>query len=187
MVRVVNYVADLPRAMVVFLTEVFNGRGVVGCEIGVQYGYNARSILQQLNIERLYLIDPYEMYEGYPADPRWGIVRGKGVAKKTLKGYEDRIVWIYRKSSDAVAEVQEALDFVYIDGCHLKRYVTEDIEKYYCLVRPGGYIGGHDYKSVERPKSYPIQVKDAVDEFVTKSGCDLTISTGPVPDWWVQK
>jgi hypothetical protein len=36
--------------------------GLVGIEIGVAAGEHAISLLENLNIERLYLIDPYENY-----------------------------------------------------------------------------------------------------------------------------
>jgi len=39
-----------------------NGGGLVGIEIGVSGGDHAISLLESLDIERLYLIDPYENY-----------------------------------------------------------------------------------------------------------------------------
>ncbi len=37
--------------------------GLVGAEIGVKRGENAEDILNNLNIEALYLIDPWEVYD----------------------------------------------------------------------------------------------------------------------------
>ncbi|MHA2066103.1 MAG: hypothetical protein ACXABY_17165 [Candidatus Thorarchaeota archaeon] len=48
--------------MTQFLKEHFKGRPVVGAEIGVLNGDHAAELLQTLNIERLYLIDPYAAY-----------------------------------------------------------------------------------------------------------------------------
>ena len=41
------------------------GGGLVGIEIGVAAGEHALSLLNNLNMERLYLFDPYEDYEHY--------------------------------------------------------------------------------------------------------------------------
>jgi cephalosporin hydroxylase len=38
-----------------------------------------------------------------------------------------------------------SLDFVFIDAAHEYESVKEDIEAWYPKVKPGGYIGGHDY------------------------------------------
>ena len=41
------------------------GQGLIGIEIGVAGGEHALSLLTTLDIKKLYLIDPYEMYESY--------------------------------------------------------------------------------------------------------------------------
>ncbi|GAH48299.1 unnamed protein product [marine sediment metagenome] len=38
---------------------------LIGAEIGVLYGINAKHLLQALNINKLYLIDPYIPYPEY--------------------------------------------------------------------------------------------------------------------------
>ena len=38
----------------------------------------------------------------------------------------------------------ELFDFIYIDGLHTYEGVLTDIKNYQPLVKPGGYIGGHD-------------------------------------------
>ena len=50
-------------------------------------------------------------------------------------------------------------DFVYIDGDHSGENVARDIEQYFPKVKPGGYIGGHDYHKIHWP-----EVCDAVDK-----------------------
>lgn len=37
------------------------------------------------------------------------------------------------------------VDFVYIDGNHLYEFVKADINDFMPLIKPSGYIGGHDY------------------------------------------
>ena len=88
------------------------------------------------------------------------------------------------KSIDAISSIAEPLDFVYIDGNHKYEFIVEDIENYYKLLKPGGWLAGHDY--CFRAKT-PIDVKRAVDEFVLKTNLELHTSDGEFPDWWIQK
>ncbi len=67
------------------------------------------------------------------------------------------------KSDEAVEVVRhQQWDFVYIDGLHTYDGVMKDIENYKHLVKPGGFIGGHDYID-------DFGVKKAVDENFTIS------------------
>jgi hypothetical protein len=87
-----------------------------GAEIGVYSGVNAETILKNLNIEKLYLIDPYESY----------MQSGKTIfesekekeAKTRLKEYENRLTYLKMKSDDAINLIPDYLDFIYIDGNH---------------------------------------------------------------------
>ena len=47
------------RPMTKFMLTFFKNKKLIGLEIGVEYGLNARTMLKLLPIERLYLIDPY--------------------------------------------------------------------------------------------------------------------------------
>lgn len=59
-----NYVARTPRPMILVAKKHFAGRqDLRGIEIGVAKAENALSILQELPIEKLFLIDPYIPYE----------------------------------------------------------------------------------------------------------------------------
>ena len=49
-------------------------------------------------------------------------------------------------SDDAVSSLPEELDFVYVDGNHAGRQVERDLSNYWPKIRPGGVIGGHDWK-----------------------------------------
>lgn len=132
-----------PRPMINFASEHFRGRPVVGAEIGVFEGKNAKSILETLNIVKLYLIDPYGTYplnesisDRRPALP---------VAIKTLSPFKDRIEWVRKMSEDALQSFpDEFFDFVYVDGNHDYSFVKKDLEGYWQKVRKGGILGGHD-------------------------------------------
>jgi hypothetical protein len=63
----------------------------------------------------------------------------------------------------------ESLDFVYIDGHHGFKWVTEDIFEWSKKVRKGGIVSGHDY-GLRRAESKPgrpmtMQVKIVIDAY----------------------
>jgi len=168
-----NIVNKTPRPMILFAKRYFKNP-LIGVEIGVAEGNNALSILRELPIKKLYLIDPYI---DYIEDGRL-ITKHKdsfSIAVEKLSKYE-QAYFIKKTSEDAVKDIKEPLDFVYIDGNHQYEYVKKDITLYYPLVKQGGILGGHDYPTIPG-------VARAVDEFVEQHG-RLGFYT-VFPDWWV--
>ena len=104
------------------LRTLVGRRKVVGCEIGVGEGINALQILRELDVKKLYLIDPYDRYKDSPKQSEVMITPANGkeeLSKKKLEEYSDKIVWIKELSSLAHTQLQfEELDFLYIDGNH---------------------------------------------------------------------
>lgn len=176
-----------PSAMILAVKDAFGNQPLIGAEIGVYLGENAEFILQNLNIQKLYLIDPFDPdndFEGY-IKPALGRAKAKAVAR--LAPFAEKIEWLFMTSDVAVTRITEPLDFVYTDGNHSYVYVKRDIVNYHPLVRPGGFLGGHDYMMRVRP---PIEVKRAVDEFISEHEYELVISREfepHHPDWWIRK
>jgi hypothetical protein len=161
---------------------------LVGIEIGVAGGEHSKSIFETLDVAKLYCIDPYTIYDDYNEGKlHFGVDQApldvtEIHAHKLLKNYSENIVWIKKLSSDAVTEIKEKVDFVYIDGNHAEKYVKEDIENYFPLVKKGGIIGGHDfYNGFQREHD---GVVSAVIEFCTKKNIVPRIE---LPDWWIIK
>lgn len=153
---------------------------LIGVEIGTLHGYNARNILDNLSIKKLYLIDPYELYPEYlDITSPFAFWAGK-VSEGKLEPFKDKIIRIKKKSEDAVNDVPDNLDFVYIDGNHAYLPVLRDLEDYWPKIKKGGVFGGHDYYNQGEAR----QVKRAVDEWVAKN--KLKLYTAEV-DWWVIK
>lgn len=177
---------EYPRPFFSFLKTVLNKTEVIGAEIGVFRGGNAKNILETLCIREIYLIDPYKNVQGWFDD--WGNseeVRKQAV--ENLRFYKKKIIWLYKESRLAAREIKkQTLDFVYVDGNHYYDYVRQDLELYYPLIKPGGYMGGHDYYLFDN-LSTAMEVKLAVDEFTQQHKLGLIVSTGIVPDWWFQK
>ena len=56
-----NYAARVPRPFTVFLKKYYGSKPLIGVEIGFGYGFNAKNLLNELNIKRLYCVDPFVM------------------------------------------------------------------------------------------------------------------------------
>lgn len=85
----------------------------------------------------------------------------KDVYAKFLENMQsfENVENIRKRSDDAITDLEEGkYDFVYIDGMHTYDQVKKDIINYKKLIKPGGFIGGHDYSHY-----WPGVVK-AVDE-----------------------
>ena len=175
-----------PRPMIRFL-KASRKKDLVGAEIGVRDGWNALDILENLSIKKLYLIDPYMAYADYKESQdmhnyqKW-IDEKKKVAKKALRKYKNKIVWINDFSDKAISRIKEDLDFVYIDGNHQYGFVKKDIELYYPKVKKGGIIGGDDYYLCDESKASNFGVVEAVNKFFKIKNINFMHR-----DWWVIK
>ena len=157
--------------------KILKGRShLIGVEIGVHYGNNARAMLSSLSIDTLYLIDPYLPY--YEKGRIRVIDDIEKAMHSRLRSFRRQCRFIKKTSSEAVDDVPNNLDFVYIDGNHSHPYVDDDIQLYYPKVKPGGVLGGHDYHNDWQ------EVMEAVDSFVQKNGLKLFHSEA---DWWIIK
>lgn len=136
---------------------------LVGVEIGVDSGENAYRILTNLSIRKLYLIDPWFGYSGLDGH---GVIGDLDIALKCFEHtqmimapFGDKVKIIRKKSEDAIGDIPNDVDFIYIDGNHRYEWVAKDIKNYYSKVKVGGQFAGHDMKSSEPG------VKKAVEEY----------------------
>lgn len=170
-----------PRPSIKYLKEHYKSKSeLIGVEVGVFEGANGKSILDTLNMERLFLVDPYEDYEGND-DNGESYEKCLKVARKVLWHYRDKITWVRLKSEDALGGIPNRLDFVYIDGNHSYEYVKRDLKDYYKKIKKGGLLCGHDINKEG--------VMRAVIEFIDKKKLKLqTYSpSGKDVDWWCVK
>jgi len=156
------------RPMFEFIYTHNKEKDLTGVEIGVSAGHNAKNILKRVPIKDLYLIDPYL------GDHKKEFSK----AKHRLHSFEDKTVFIKKKSEDAVDDIPDNLDFAYIDGNHEYEYVLRDIELYYPKIKNGGVIGGHDFVG-GKPSVFHTVI-----EFVDKHNLELHTAQS---DWWVIK
>ncbi len=153
------------------LKELYRLHPQVGVEIGISTGVNALTMLKMFSLSRLFLVDPYQFYKGI--DKRGAWKHARQCAAKSLEPYN--VTFIFKQASEAVDEIPNNLDFVYIDGNHNYEFVKQDIANYYPKVREGGLLGGHDYIPL-----HPGVIK-AVNEF------GLPVHCGTEGDWWFVK
>jgi len=171
-----NLLGPAPCRPMITYVKTNLSQNLVGAEVGVYAASNAFSILTNLHLKRLYLVDSYVPYcdgDGTAVYPE----RKFAQAKAKLKRFSN-VKWIKEKSAQAALKIQEPLDFAYIDANHSYNAVKQDIQAFYPLIREGGVLGGHDFVT-----RY-MGVIRAVCEFAVADGLDLFVEQ---PDWWIIK
>ena len=169
------------RPMIEYLSNHSNCP-LIGCEVGVWYGDNAFSILANLDMKMLNLVDPYKAYRIYTGrlfrQSRMDDIKRK--CKKNLYMYRDNYVLVPLSSKNASKLYGDNhFVFVYLDGRHTYRYIKQDIKLWYPKVKRGGVFGGHDYNP-----GVTDGVVRAVDDFVDKYNFKLFQED---LDWWIVK
>ncbi|CCB89783.1 class I SAM-dependent methyltransferase [Simkania negevensis] len=119
-------------------------------EIGVWAGFNAFELRQLFPEAHLYLIDPWELTPNYledglsPAIDPYQFQQAYECTRSLFR--DDQNVTILKKNStDALTEVPNHLDLVFIDGNHSYRAVKDDIQNWRRKIRRGGLLTGHNY------------------------------------------
>ncbi len=154
--------------------------GLVGAEIGVAGGDNAEDVIKHLSLDKIYLVDHYQPYYGAPLAE--GQYNTHQAAKDRLKFAKDKIEWIIKPSEEASIDVPgESLDFVYIDANHHEEGISSDINVWLPKVKPYGFIGGHDFDSLE--DNYAV-MRVVSDFAIHKNNYKITVDGN---DWWIQK
>lgn len=167
-----------PKEAIKFAKKFFGGREIIALEVGVLRGENSKAMLGNLNIRKLYLVDPYAKYVGYEKDAAYlNLSKAKGIAERRLKRFKRNLIWIRDYSENALKKIKEKIDFIYIDGNHEYPYVMKDLVGSWKILKKRGILSGHDIQ-------YP-GVSKAVLEFTRKR--KLEVNFGERRDWWVIK
>lgn len=153
-------------------------RDLIGVEIGVLAGVHAQEMLENLDIKKLYLVDPYISYRASDRLVlRKEMLLAKKEAEERLAEYKNRLVWLVKTSVEANQDIEdESLDFVYIDGCHRYRFVFQDISLWTPKVKKGGLVGGHDWTTQT--------VREAVEDYCQDNKIKFKQDES---DWWFEK
>jgi hypothetical protein len=152
-------------------------------EIGVFQGRTSQQFRCLFPDAFLYLIDPWKLYDEYLSETAGPISRQSNdyedAYQKVKKVFsQDPKVQIIRKASaEALLDVPDGVDLIFIDGNHSYLNVKQDIESWVPKVRRGGIISGHDYNAHRFP-----EVIKAVDEFFPEG-----VSIGHNDTWFKHK
>jgi predicted O-methyltransferase YrrM len=161
-----------------FFTNI--AKDSIGAEVGTFEGYNALGICRYCSPKKLYLIDPYKVYDSMSDTCIWKQPDWENIFERTKQKFKDYPVEFIRKSSvEGVKDAPDNLDWVYIDGDHSTKSVLEDIETWFPKVKQGGQIGGHDVIETE--------VLDAIAIWFYNNRKEGAVFKSKWNDWWVTK
>ena len=146
----------------------------VGAEVGVFKGNNASKLLDTFPGLCLHCIDnrqpPGAEKKHTNTLEVWNNVKSK---------YGERIIDYECNSTDA--NITEPLDFAFIDADHRTEAVIADIKHYLPMIKPGGFIAGHD---IDYNGTY--YGRDSVRTAVTTC-FGTNYQVGPDHTWWSVK
>jgi hypothetical protein len=160
-------------------------------EIGVGDGSLSVLLATACPMLRLLMVDSFGCDPGYHA---WSLDNGDPHGERTAEQ-----VAADRRKAEAAAAAHQGLellvadsagaaalvhdrrfDLVFIDADHRQESVARDIAAWWPLVRPGGWIGGHDILRFRDDG-----VGRAVRDFVVSARLPLHLDRGFT--WWVRK
>ena len=147
-----------PKRWVCILKRIPMNQKVIGAEIGVLYGQTAMKLLENRPNLLHIMVDPWSADnkdESYIDSGAHDGVADQAffdhaykTTMKNIRPFLKRTKIFRMKSLEAAKMIKDfSLDYVFIDGDHSYDGVHRDIEAWKSKVKPGGWIGGHDYKS----------------------------------------
>jgi len=152
------------RPSILFAKKHFKSKTNIIVEVGVWKGRHAFDMRVQLNPKHMYLIDSFDVK--YPENKH-----NMNGLLENIDGFND-ITFIRKFSHEAVSDVPDDIDLVYIDASHEYEDVKLDVESWLPKIRIGGIICGHDFNDAN--------VRNAVTELLGG------VSEGET-DWWKLK
>ena len=166
------------RPAIAFMKQYFKNKALIGLELGVMRGNNARSILDNLNIKRLYLVDAWINYYYIPKNADKNYLHVKQLFKR-----DNRIKIIKGFSLEVCKYFNDKLDFIYIDSDHSYNAVYNDILNWIKYIKLEGVISGHDIE-FDRENLYAIKTYSAVSDYCTNFNYTCYINS---PDFYIIK
>src|SRR3990167_570272 len=160
------------RPAMLFLKNNLKFKNIIIAEIGVNTGYNASEILENIeSIKEFHLVDDYVH----------NVENSYKIAIDSLDKFKDKIIWHKIDSMTASKKFKDSyFDCIYIDADHEYNAVKNDIFCWWPKIKSGGLLCGHDYATPAIPG-----VSIAVNEVIC-SQFNLSYSV-KLLDWWVIK
>lgn len=172
------------------LSRVNGAANPRGVEVGVFAGDMSRALLRMNPDLHLTMVDSWEgdgaAYIGDSGDFHADLPLAAQedffhmASERTEFAKGRRTIFRSRSVEAAKALPEGKFDFVFLDADHSYEGCKADIDAWLPRVKPGGWLGGHDYDNPQHPK---FGVTRAVDEFVAQ-GFELQL--GENLTWFVQ-
>ena len=121
-------------------------KDLIGVEIGVSKGINARDMLKNLDIKKLYLVDDYRPFIDKKEITCFYINDYK-FAEKKLRAYKDKIQFYQDSYLNVKDLIPDELDFVYYDATGEPNKVYSFLNDWFPKIRIGGIISGRRFNS----------------------------------------
>jgi uncharacterized Rossmann fold enzyme len=161
-----------------------------GAEVGVFAGDMSAALLRANPILHLDMIDSWEgqgaAYRGESGDWHAGLSQTmqdeyqRKALDRTAFASERRMV-VRERSTVAAQNLTVPYDFVFLDADHSYEGCKADIAAWAPKIKPGGWLGGHDYENKAFPK---FGVTQAVNEYASAAG--LPVELGENFCWFIQ-
>ena len=160
--------------------QILKGKkNLVGVEIGVSAGDNAFDMLVKLDIDTLYLVDPYHTFKQWSQDR---LNEHLELAQGLLENFKHKIIWLREFSHIAVNDIEDELDFVYVDGDHSFEGTSEDINLYWPKIKIGGLLCGDNWEVTSVRAAVKSFSKTRDEQLYLNQNVDVNSV-----DWWFTK
>lgn len=150
-----------------YAISIFNDDKIICAEVGVHHGINAKNILQNLNVEKMFLIDCWDSESD-----------ALNITRNRLNKFKTKLNYIKGYSVEEGSKFTDNFfDFVYIDTVHTYDMMRDDLMCWYPKIKKGGILSGHGFSGM-----YGVPL--ALDDYCLKNGLCYD---GFMHDWWIVK
>jgi predicted O-methyltransferase YrrM len=125
-------------------------------------------------------------------------------ARRILQPYEGIVDWYVMPSTDAAPKMPDNyFDYIHVDARRDYCAVTEDLERYWPTLRPGGIMAGHDFVTATEANAIvgPLEdwskcengtvhdraVQRAVEDFAKARNLEITLTQEGFDTWLIHK
>lgn len=160
-------------------------KGGKAIELGTYMGGFAVKLLRVLRPTELHLVDPWAIDDDDEYVRTYGAQRTimHSAYDQVQQVFKDEIatgvVTLHRDYATNVAKLfpEHHFDIVYVDAMHDYENVLTDLRTYKSMVKPDGFILGHDFSNTHMGRAKNFGVTRAVREFTASEDFDLVLIT----------
>ncbi len=144
-------------------------QGSIGVELGVDAGGYSLRMLDIVKPRKLDLVDAWKQYPGMRRTQENHDKLYEFVLNSFAPEIEAGIVEVHRTSTQKAAKgfPEDYFDWIVVDADHTVAAVGWDMERYWPLLKHGGWMICHDYLIHEK-KGVQFGAKMAVDDFLVE-------------------